>query len=154
MRSGETERAKLICKASLKQRVRAAIVFFVIAAVFIFFWLAASGRIDAGRIFNPCGFKQRTGLPCPTCGITTSAIAFAGGNFFKAFYIQPAGAFLCFILAISGFLTFFTFIFGVYFCFIERFFAEVKIRYIILLFAVIFAVGWAVTLARALAENG
>ncbi len=153
MGSDETKKARLICKASFRQQVWAAIVFFIIAAIFIFFWLAASGKIDTGRVFNPCGFKQRTGLPCPTCGITTSAVAFAGGKFFKAFYIQPAGAFLCFILAISGFLAFFTAVFGVYFCFIQRFFAEVKIRYVVLLLAIVLAVGWAVTLVRALAEQ-
>jgi hypothetical protein len=99
---------------------------------------------------GPCGFKQKYGLPCPTCGMTTSAVAFAGGKIFESFYIQPAAAFLCCVLAVSAFLAFVTAVFGVYFDFIRRFFAKVKIRYIILALIVIVAVGWAVTLARAL----
>jgi len=41
----------------------------------------------------------------------------------------------------------------VYFRFLERFFREVKVRYIILALIVIIAAGWAVTLARALAAD-
>jgi len=49
-------------------------------------------------------------------------------------------------------LALFTAVFGVYFRFVKRFFAEVKIRHIIVALLVIIAAGWAVTLARALAE--
>jgi hypothetical protein len=39
------------------------------------------------------------------------------------------------------------------FRFVERFFAEVRLRYIILAIVIIIAAGWAVTLARALAGD-
>ncbi len=58
------------------------------------------------------------------------------------------------IAVVVAFLALFTAIFGVYFEFIRRFFAQVKIRYIILALLVIIACGWAVTLARALAARG
>jgi len=85
--------------------------------------------------------------------MTTSVSAFAQGRIFEAFYIQPASALLCCVLAVSAFLALFIAVFGVYFGFIKRFFAEVKIRYIILALIVIIAAGWAVTLARALAAH-
>jgi len=44
-------------------------------------------------------------------------------------------------------------VFGVYFGFLKRFIAEVKVRYIILALVIIFAASWAVTLARALVEK-
>lgn len=113
----------------------------------------ANGKIDIGRWVNPCGFKQEYDLPCPTCGLTTSVLAFAQGKIFEAFYIQPAAALLCCIAAVSAFLAFLIAVLGVYFRFLERFFTEVKIRHIIFALIVIFAAGWAVTLARALAAK-
>ena len=83
----------------------------------------------------------------------TSASAFAQGKILEAFYIQPAAALLCCVLAVSAFLALLMAVFGVYFGFIKRFFTEVKIRYIILALIVIIAAGWAVTLARALAAH-
>jgi len=82
--------------------------------------------------------------------MTTAVSAFAQGKIFESFYIQPAAALLCSVLAVSAFLAFIIAVFGVYFGFIKRFFAEVKIRYIILALIIIIAAGWAVTLARAI----
>ncbi len=101
----------------------------------------------------PCGFRQKYNLPCPGCGITTSAVTFAAGKILKSFYIQPAAAFLCCVLVAVSFLAFLVAVFGIYFRFLDRFFAEVKVKYIILALIIIIAAGWAVTLARALAEN-
>ena len=42
---------------------------------------------------------------------------------------------------------------GVYFRFIQRFFAEIKLRYMILALFFVLTAGWAVTLARALAAK-
>ena len=145
---------KIIHRATSRQRILAGLFFLLIAALFGLFHLAAAGRIDPGRWLGPCGFKQRYGLPCPTCSITTSAVAFAGGKIFESFYIQPAGTILCCALAVSAFLALPIAVFGVYFSFLERFFAEVKIKHIILALIIIIAAGWAVTLARALAANG
>lgn len=39
----------------------------------------------------PCNFEQRTGLPCPTCGMTTSFSHFSHGQWLASFYVQPMG---------------------------------------------------------------
>ena len=80
-------------------------------------------------------------------------VAFAQGKIFEAFYIQPAAALLCCVLVVVAFLALLMAVFGVYFGFLERFITEVKVRYIILALVIIIAAGWAVTLARALAEK-
>ena len=41
-----------------------------------------------------CGFLERTGLPCPSCGMTTSFAWFVRGNFIASIYVQPMGALL------------------------------------------------------------
>jgi hypothetical protein len=38
-----------------------------------------------------CGFLQRTGLPCPACGMTTSFAWFVRGNVAASLYVQPMG---------------------------------------------------------------
>jgi hypothetical protein len=110
-------------------------------------------QVDLGRHLGYCGFKQRTNLPCPSCGMTTATLAFTQGNIAKAFYIQPAAALLYCAVVLAGGLAFFVAVFGVYFGFITRFFTEIKIRYMILALIVIVTCGWAVTLARAVAEQ-
>ncbi len=85
--------------------------------------------------------------------MTTATLAFAQGKIFEAFFIQPACGLLCSVLVVIAFLAFVIAVFGVYFRFLERFFREVKVRYIILALIVIIAAGWAVTLARALAAG-
>ncbi|MCF7958228.1 MAG: DUF2752 domain-containing protein [Phycisphaerae bacterium] len=39
-----------------------------------------------------CGFLERTGYPCITCGMTTSFSYMVRGQFFRGFTTQPAGA--------------------------------------------------------------
>lgn len=41
-----------------------------------------------------CGFKLGTGVPCPTCGMTTSFAHAASADLFAAFATQPLGALL------------------------------------------------------------
>ena len=144
---------KFIRRASFRQRLRAGVVLLVVAVIFGLFALAAAGKIDIDRWLTPCGLKQRYNLPCPTCGITSSALAFVQGKIIGAFYIQPAGAMLCCVMVIVGILAFLVAVFGVYFRFLERFFIEVKIRHIILILLIIMAAGWAVMLARTLAAR-
>jgi len=151
--SQQLNKRKIFYRATFRQRIVGGLVFLAVAALFGMLRLSATGRIDIGRWLGPCGFKQEYGLSCPTCGMTTSALAFAQGKIFEAFYIQPAGAFLCCALAAAGLLAFFVAVFGVFFVFLKRFFAEVKVKYIILALIIIIAAGWAVTLVRALAAN-
>ena len=153
-RNQELNKREIFRRASFRQRAIAGIVFLGIGAFFSVLWLAAKGKIDIGLWLLPCGFKQRYGLPCPTCGITTSILAFAEGRIFESFYIQPAGALSCLMLAAAAILNLFTVLSGRYFCFARRFFAEVKVRYVIIGVLIIIAGGWMVTLARALAAKG
>lgn len=46
--------------------------------------------------FDECQFLKRTGLPCPSCGMTTSFSWFVRGNVPASFYVQPMG----FVLAV------------------------------------------------------
>jgi len=43
----------------------------------------------------PCSFVLTTGLPCPTCGMTTAFSFVMHGRPWSAFKAQPAGALLC-----------------------------------------------------------
>ena len=126
------------------------------AASFGLLWLAAHGKIDAGRWLVPCGFKQRFGLPCPTCGMTTSTFAFVRGEFWGrdgAFYIQPAAALMCCIALIVAICAFIIAVFGLYSRILENFFAEIKVKHMVLALLITIAAGWAVTLSRALAAK-
>ena len=149
--SQQLSKPKVLCRASFRRRLGAGAFFLVLAASFGLFALAGHYKIALWPF--PCGFRQRYNLPCPTCGVTTSVLAFAQGKIIESFYIQPAAALLCCVLALSAFLAFFVAVSGVYFGFLNRFFTEVKIKYIVLALIVIVAASWAVTLARALAAN-
>ena len=46
----------------------------------------------------PCGFVAMFGVPCPSCGMTTSWSHMTRGNIFSSFGANPGGA----LLAISG----------------------------------------------------
>jgi hypothetical protein len=151
--SQQQNRPKCSCRASFQQRIVAAVICLAIAAFFGVFALAGRYNINVGRWLGYCGFQQRTGLPCPSCGMTTATLAFAQGKIVEAFYIQPACGLLCSLMAVTAFVAFIVAVFGVYFGFIRRFFAEVKLRYMILALIIIVAAGWAVTLARALAAR-
>lgn len=151
--SQQSNESKIVCRASSGQRMIASLVFVVIAGFFASLYPAAIGKIDIGLWLGPCGFKQRYGLPCPTCGVTTSALAFVHGEVFESFRIQPAAALMCSVLVVTAFFAFLIAAFGIYFPGLNRFFGELKIRYVILSLAVIIGGGWMVTLARALAER-
>ncbi len=151
--SQQINKSKFFCRASLRQRAWAGGIFLAAAALYGLFWLDVHDKIDIGRWLSPCGFKQKYDLPCPTCGVTTSARAFVQGRIFEAFYIQPAGTLLCSVVAVSAFLAFLIAVFGVYFKILGRLFAEIKIKYVILAVLIIIAAAWAVTFVRALAEK-
>lgn len=144
---------KLFLRASLNQRMIAAIVCLSIAGFFGIFAVAGHYKVDMGSFLGRCGFKQNTGLPCPTCGMTTAALAFAQGKILEAFYIQPAGGLLYSIAVVAAVLAFIISVFGINFHFLMRFFSEVKIRYIVIALVIIILAGWAVTMARALATG-
>ena len=49
--------------------------------------------------YQPCDFLARTGVPCPSCGMTTSFAWFARGNLVASFYVQPLGMVLALLTA-------------------------------------------------------
>ncbi|MHC4068271.1 MAG: DUF2752 domain-containing protein [Planctomycetota bacterium] len=145
----QVNRPKIFVRLLLRERIIAGAVLFLLVGIFAGLAVAAHHKI---RLYPyPCGFKQIYALPCPGCGMTTSAVAFARGRIFEAFYIQPAAAFLCCVMVIAAFLAFIVAVFGVNFTVLKKFFAEVKIKYIIFALFVVVMSGWAVTLSRALA---
>jgi hypothetical protein len=71
-------------------------------AISCFAVLVVAARIPPSRTgvgthsqwgFNECQFLQRTRLPCPTCGMTTSFAHFVRGNLLASLYVQPMGFF-------------------------------------------------------------
>ena len=46
-----------------------------------------------------CQFEYRTGIPCPSCGFTTSMAHFVRGNIIASIYVQPMGALIAFSAA-------------------------------------------------------
>jgi hypothetical protein len=49
---------------------------------------------------DPCQFEYRTGVPCITCGMTTSFAHFVRGQLPASFYVQPMGMILALLTAI------------------------------------------------------
>jgi hypothetical protein len=49
--------------------------------------------------YQPCDFLARTGVPCPSCGMTTSFAWFARGNLLASLYVQPMGMVLAILTA-------------------------------------------------------
>ncbi len=48
----------------------------------------------------PCFFHQFTGIPCPTCGMTTSFAHTVRFHFYEAFVTQPFGMLACVLMAL------------------------------------------------------
>ncbi len=149
----QTNDGRRIRRASPRQRLIAALFALGVFGLFGGLWLLQRIGFDFGLIFPPCGVKQRWGLTCPTCGMTTSTLAFARGDLITAFYVQPAGAFLNSLLVVGAFFAFLIAVSGVYFRALDRWFAEIRIRHVAVGLLIILAAGWAVTLARAIAEQ-
>jgi len=53
---------------------------------------------------NSCQFLARTGIPCPSCGMTTSFCWFVRGNLFASLYVQPMGLALAAIVSLTFWL--------------------------------------------------
>jgi hypothetical protein len=48
-----------------------------------------------------CAFQQNFGIPCPSCGMTTSWAWFARGNLAASLWIQPMGTLLALLTAFA-----------------------------------------------------
>jgi Protein of unknown function (DUF2752) len=89
-------------------RLLAAVISVICLAVMV---TAARVRPDPAGLgthtqlgLQQCQFLLRTGLPCPSCGMTTSYAWFARGNFLASVYVQPMG-FLLALLTVMAFWT-------------------------------------------------
>jgi hypothetical protein len=143
---------KIFSRATTRQRGIAAVVFFAIIGSFAVLWLVGHYKITLYPF--ACGFRQRFGLPCPTCFMTRAVLTFAQGDIIRSFHTQPAAAFSCCLAVAAAFFAFLIACFGVYSPAFERLIISLKLRYIIAAVLFILAAGWAFTLARVLAEQG
>lgn len=48
-----------------------------------------------------CGFLKRTGIPCMSCGMTTSFSHFTRGNLLASLWVQPMGLVLATLTAVG-----------------------------------------------------
>lgn len=140
---------KMFFKLNAGQRLICLLVFVLILSCFLALNLAGRGEIDLKFWLGVCGFKLRTGMPCPTCGYTSSAILFSRGEILNSIYTQPAAGLMCIILAFMAILSFLGAVFGVYFNFIYKFWKTLKLRFIFLFMGIVIFLGWLVTLSRA-----
>ncbi len=70
-------------------------VCLVILAVAVYVKPDAKGYGSHTQLHLPaCGFRERTGYPCPTCGMTTAFSLVVRGRILRAFEVQPAGTLL------------------------------------------------------------
>lgn len=79
----------------LTGRLYAAGVFIAVAALFaVAYGLHPDGIYHGAHQqlgLPPCGFVVMTGLPCPTCGMTTAFAYTIHGQWLRAVVAQPAG---------------------------------------------------------------
>lgn len=149
--SQQPNSTKTFTRASSRQRLIAAVVFCAIAGSFAALRLFAHYNITLYPF--PCGFKQRYGLPCPTCGMTHAVLYFAHGKISDSFSAQPAAGLFCTLAAAVAFFAFLVACFGLYSPALERRLVSLKLRYIIAALVFVIVAGWAVTLLKTLAEH-
>ena len=103
----ELTRRSLIARHS--NRLTAGVLFFVSTGVLgLAAWLEPSAAgIGTHRQMGlpPCQFEQMTGLPCATCGCTTSFAHAADGSLIQSFINQPFGAVLAVLTAVASLVT-------------------------------------------------
>ena len=71
------------------------------AAGYIWLMLTFYRNVYDPSDFGVCLFKHVTGIPCPSCGSTRSAISLLKGDFAGAIFWNPFGILILFILIVS-----------------------------------------------------
>ena len=103
-------------RLSLGMRAVAMLIALACLATFVAAGLlepnARGTGTHTGLGFRSCQFLVQTGLPCPSCGMTTSFAWFVRGNLPASFWVQPAGTlvaiaaglafWVCLYLALTG----------------------------------------------------
>jgi hypothetical protein len=86
-----------------------------------------------------CGFYERTGYPCPTCGMTTAFAHMVRGRIWNAFAVQPAGA-------LAALLCAFTFLTGTYVTFtgksLDQYTSRLNVLRVLLIVALVVLASW------------
>ena len=109
-------RAYDAARAVRERRLWAAVVFVACTSV-----LVIAGRLtpDPSGVgthrqlgFGECGMLVTTGLPCPTCGMTTAFSNTVRGRLIQAFLAQPAGLILAIATMAAVLLSGWTVLFG------------------------------------------
>lgn len=141
-------------RASPRERKLGLLLFLLVAGGFAgLFLLETVLGFDVGRLFNPCGFKQRTHLPCITCGWTTSTQAFVRGEIGHAFTLQPAATLVNMVIVGASLTALYLAVTGKIPRFAARLYRDLRWRHILIALVVILLAGWAVTLAKALSQR-
>lgn len=140
-------------RCSLNQRLTAAGVFLALAGGGLLLWLSANNRFNLTFWLGECGFKQRHGLPCPTCGWTHAAQTFVTGHVVEAFRIQPAAIFFCVVGVLAGIYALLIAVFGINFGFLRRLVAAVGVKILVISAVIVLLTGWAVTLMRSILQG-
>ena len=141
-------------RASPAARLLAGGIFCVIVAGFALFWASQKGYIDLSFLFGQCGFKQSYDLPCPGCGWTHAAQAFAAGKIVEAFVIQPAAAVFCVMAVTAAVFALLIALFGIKFPLFYRLVSRGNLKWLLLAAAMVVLAGWLITLIQALAKTG
>jgi hypothetical protein len=98
----------------------------------------------------PCAFREVTGLPCPSCGLTTSMAYMARFQFGKAFFANPFGCAGFPVVVFIGILGAFSLVSGASFSRnMERFFG-LKVLYCL---ALLLILSWGFTLLTTLLKR-
>jgi hypothetical protein len=132
-----------------RQRLWAVSIFLATAGLFTWLYLAQRMGYEVGSLFGPCEFKQRYGLPCPTCGMTTAVLAFTRGEIATAFCVQPAAGVLLSALVVAACVSLAVAIRAAYPPSIERIRGQLRITHVLVGLGLVLAAGWAVTFLRA-----
>jgi hypothetical protein len=60
------------------------------------FWIALAPHL------RPCTLRTMTGVPCPTCGTTRSALAMLDGDLLTAFLVNPLATLAGSVFVVGG----------------------------------------------------
>ena len=73
-------------------------LIFVMSLLIVLFFVSHSTKLSSAfpflnRLTPSCFVKEQTGVPCPTCGMSRSIVAFYQGDFLKSRNYHPYGYF-------------------------------------------------------------
>ncbi|WP_236254708.1 DUF2752 domain-containing protein [Mucisphaera calidilacus] len=106
--SGRSERSRprqrSASSAKTHERLAGVLVALICLAVMIGLYQLepeARGYGTHGQFASqPCGWVEQYDLPCPTCGVTTSASLAAHGSLLASFWTQPLGLLIMLSLSV------------------------------------------------------